>query len=118
MSEVMPPIKPLNMTLIFIALSAIVITGIAGGIVLTVYDKDPSSFYGFFTATLATVVAFVGLGRSQSKLSENMDQVKHKVNGNLSRLIEIATQNASTRNELSDIREISANTGTVDTVEE
>lgn len=113
----MSPIKPINLTVMFIALAFIVVAGITGGIVLTIYDKDATAFYGFFTATLATVVAFVGLGRSQSKLSESQEEIKHKVNGNLSKLIDIATRKADSRADMREINEVKVSTGVTGTVE-
>jgi hypothetical protein len=105
----------LNLTIIFIALSAIVIAGIVGGVYLTGHDKDATAFYGFFTATLVTVVSFAGLARSQGSINENLDTVKKNVNGNLSRLIDLATQNATTRSDVEEIQVIGESTGVVPT---
>jgi hypothetical protein len=82
--------KTPNLTVIFISLTAVVVAGLAGGVVLTVVDKDATAFYGFFTATLATIVAFAGLLRSQSAISDKVEAVQHNVNGRLSQLIDIA----------------------------
>lgn len=108
--------KSPNLTIIFIALSAVVVAGIIGGIYLTAHDKDATAFYGFFTATLATVIAFGGIARGQNSINESVDQVKQNVNGRLSRLIELATQNATSRADLTEVRKIQADSGVVPTV--
>lgn len=105
--------KTPNLTIIFIALAAIVLMGLAGGIVLTIADKDATAFYGFFTATLATVVAFGGLIRSQSAIADKVTQVETKVNGNLTRLIDIA--GGKVKADQADVDDIIAQTGVLPT---
>lgn len=110
--------KSPNLTIIFIALSAVVVAGIIGGIYLTAHDKDATAFYGFFTATLATVIAFAGIARGQGSINDSVNQVKENVNGRLSRLIELATQNSSTRSDLAEVRKISQDSGVIPTTED
>lgn len=100
-----------NLTIIFIAISLIVVVGLAGGVALTVVDKDATAFYGFFTATLATVVAFAGLLRSQAKIEEKVDTVQHNVNGRLSQLIDIAAGKATSRADLKRVKAIAEESG-------
>jgi len=107
----------INLTIIFVAISVITVVGLIGGIYLTVHDKDATAFYGFFTTTLVTVVGFAGLARSQGSISENIQQVKSNVNGNLTRLIDLATKNTTTRAEAAEIRDISTRTGVSATVD-
>lgn len=110
--------KTPNLTIIFITLGAVVVAGLAGGVVLTVVDKDATAFYGFFTATLATIVAFAGLLRSQSAISEKVEAVQHNVNGRLSQLINIATSRTDkTAVESAQLDEIIDQTGVVPTVD-
>ena len=106
--------KTPNLTIIFIALAAIVLVGLAGGVVLTIADKDATPFYGFFTATLATVVAFAGIIRSQSAIAEKVTQVETKVNGNLTRLIDIASNKVTVAQ--ADVDDIVSSTGVLPTV--
>lgn len=107
--------KTPNLTIIFVALAAIVLVGLAGGVVLTIADKDATAFYGFFTATLATVVAYAGIIRGQSSISEKVAQVETKVNGNLSRLIDIAGGRVTPAQ--ADVDDIIAKTGVQPTAE-
>lgn len=110
--------KTPNLTIIFITLGAVVVAGLAGGVVLTVVDKDATAFYGFFTATLATIVAFAGLLRSQSAINEKVEAVQHNVNGRLSQLIDIATKRTDkTPVEAAKLDEIIDATGVVPTIE-
>jgi hypothetical protein len=110
--------KSPNLTIIFIVLAAIVLVGLAGGVVLTIADKDATPFYGFFTATLATVVAFGGIIRGQSKIDEKVTQVSANVNGRLSQLIDLATSRGTpTDAERAQLEHIIEQTGVTPTVD-
>lgn len=102
-----------NLPTLFIILSALVGIIIAGGVVLTLADKDATAFYGFATATLATVAAFGGLSRQTGKMANTVEEVKHNVNGRLSTLIDIATQNATSRKELKTVNQIGIDSGVI-----
>lgn len=117
--------KTPNMTLIFVAVALVGAVGIAGGIILTVADKDATAFYGFFTTTLVGIIGFGGLARQQGKANENqaeiantVQEVRANVNGRLSQLIEIATQTASTRKERKAVERIGVESGVIPTVDE
>ena len=109
--------KPLNLTIIFVAVATVAVVGIAGAVALTLYDKDATAFYAFFTTTLVSVTGFGALARSQGKIGETVEKVQHNVNGRLSQLIDIATQNATTHEQRKTIATISTATGVVPTVE-
>lgn len=109
--------KTPNLTIIFITLGAVVVAGLAGGVVLTVVDKDATAFYGFFTATLATIVAFAGLLRSQSAISDKVEAVSHNVNGRMSALIELALGKKQTPEDQATIDQIIQDTGVHPTID-
>lgn len=109
--------KTPNLTIIFITIGAVVVAGLAGGVVLTVVDKDATAFYGFFTATLATIVSLAALLRSQSAISDKVEAVQHNVNGRLSQLIDIATHRTDkTDVEDAQLHDIIEQTGVLPTV--
>lgn len=111
----MPPeeSKTPNLTTIFIAIVILAIIAIAGGVILHLFDKDVTVFYGFITPTLATVVGFAAVARQQGKMNENVSRVESKVNGNLSKLIDLATQNATSRSEVAEARKIGVESGVI-----
>lgn len=117
--------KTPNNTLIFVSVAIVGAVGIAGGIVLTVFDKDATAFYGFFTTTLVSIIGFGGLAKqqgktnaSQAEIATTVQEVKANVNGRLSQLIEIATQNATTRNERKTVQRIGVESGVIPTIDE
>lgn len=107
----------LNLTVIFICVSVIVAVGIGGGVLLTSIDKDATAFYGFFTATLATVVAFGSLARSQNTIGKDVKSIEHKVNGRLSELIAIATSKDDSHETRARAIQIGNETGVINTVD-
>lgn len=100
-----------NLTVIFIAITAVVLFGLAGGVVLTVGGYDAAAFYGFFTATLATVIGFAGIIRGQTKIDEKVTSVQANVNGRLSQLIKIALDRSKTEEEEEQVLRIADETG-------
>lgn len=100
-----------NLTVIFISVAAVVVFGLGGGIVLTALGFDPVPFYGFFTATLATVIGFAGIIRSQNKLDEKVDIVQHNLNGRLSQLITLALDKSTTPEQEEHVLRIADETG-------
>lgn len=109
--------KTPNLTLIFLAVAFVAGCGIVGGVFLTIFDKDATAFYGFFTVTLTTIVGFGTLARSQGKMAESIETVTHNVNGRMSKLIELATSQATTRKDLKTIERIGVESGVIETVE-
>jgi len=100
-----------NLTLVFITVSIVAMVGFAGAVILTISDKDATAFYGFLSSTLITVVGFGGTLFGLNKLSTKTDEIKTNVNGNLSKLIDLATNKATTRAEHTEIREVTERTG-------
>lgn len=84
-----------NLTLIFLSIATVTIFGLAGGVTLTVTGNDPASFYGFFTATLASVIGFAGIIGGLNKIQETNKAIETKVNGNLTKLIDLAVAKAN-----------------------
>lgn len=84
-----------NLTLIFLSIATVTVFGLAGGVTLTVTGNDPASFYGFFTATLASVIGFAGIIGGLNKIQETNKAIETKVNGNLTKLIDLAVAKAN-----------------------
>lgn len=103
--------KSPNLTIIFVAVVVVVLAGLGGGVTLTILRFDASVFYGFFTATLATVIAFGGVLRGQAKIDQRVTEVKANVNGRMTQLIDLAMRNAQTRDEAGKILEIAEAAG-------
>lgn len=112
----------INLTIIFCAVTLVALGGVVGGVVLTIFDKDATAFYGFFGVMITTVTGFGGLLYGQNKANNKLDTVDAKVNGNLSKLIDIAVSQANataplTRSDAKVIREVagqvSADTGDI-----
>ncbi len=107
--------KPIiNFTIIFIVIGLVTTAGIVGGIVLSIYDKDATAFYGFFGVTLTSIVGFGGTLYGLNKVATETKAVKANVNGNLSRLIELAAGQARSRTELAEVRDIAERAGVTD----
>lgn len=108
--------KTPNFTIIFVVVGLIALAGIAGGVALTIFDKDASLFYGFFGTMLTTVVGLGALARSQGKINESVTQVKDNVNGRMSRLIELLGQSELTHTERETVAQIGVDSGVIETV--
>ena len=100
-----------NLTLVFITVAVTAIIGFAGAVVIILSGNDPKDFYSFLTVTMTAVIGFGGTIYGLTKINTNTEQVKANVNGNLSKLIDLATANATTRGELAEVRAISERTG-------
>lgn len=100
-----------NITIIFCAVALVMTAGICGGVVLAIFDRDATAFYGFFSTAFVTLIGFGGLVYGQNKANNKLDEVRANVNGNLSKLIDIATEKASTRADYNTVRTIAEGTG-------
>lgn len=101
----------INLTIIFIAVCLVAIFGFAGAVAIIVSGNDPREFYAFLITVLTAVIGFGGTFYGVNKLNEKTDQVRANVNGNLSKLIELATRNAQTRSEMQEVRQAAERTG-------
>lgn len=71
----------MNRTVAFVVLSVLVALGIAGYVVLTIFDRDPADF-------VTTLLILLGLAATAGGLQTGLDQIKRQTNGTLSALLE------------------------------
>lgn len=107
-----------NITTIFVAVAAVGGIAIAGGVVLTVFGQSTTEFYAFVTSILVSIIGFGGLARSQGKVSEALDEVNVKVNGKMSRLLDVALQRSITEAEKEEVARIGVDSGVIPTTRE
>lgn len=100
-----------NLTIIFCATALVMAAGVAGGVILTIFDKDATAFYGFFATAFVSIIGFGGLVYGQNNANTKLDTIKTNVNGNLEKLIAIAAGKAQTRAEYGEVERIAERTG-------
>lgn len=103
----------MNKTVIYLAIAAMVLLGLTGAILLILFDKDATAFITFFGTTLAVAIAATvninalsEIKRDQSDMKEQQNAVARSVNGNTTKLLEMATKSVDTEEEAVELERI------------
>ena len=90
----------------YLGVISIVIVGLAGVVVLTVFDKDTAPLISLFTTTLPIAITAGVTFYSIDKVKAQTAKIAKSVNGNTSTLLELATRNNLTVEEQHEIARI------------
>lgn len=103
----------MNKTFIYGAIAAMVLLGLSGAILLILFDKDVTAFITFFGTTLAvaisatvTINALSEIKKDQSDMKEQQNAVAKSVNGNTTKLLEMASKSVDTEEEALELERI------------